>query len=277
MKLWRNTIQLFHRHRRSNFIGPFDAAGYHYRVETLMLSKGGDESKPDIVASGDTGWLIIELTTGPKSKRQQLDKYRLIDPRFLGQYGLDIHASEPNIISSRLSFIDDGQYCQILVKDILEVQKEDGLVDDKLRDALVEARENGIDLTELPEIPFTLLPEMKTMEIRRGLIPIIMELFEPMSEGMTAVQIVDEGLERLSGKIGIPDKSRLIRLVKEQMHELIISFLPKYLIEDELIYRATDRFNRHYRSMKFVAFQLSKWAGIDAGPKIEDYGTSGKS
>ena len=65
--LWRNTIQLFHEYRRLNFVGPFKAAGFNYVVDRPFLTRQGEKRQPDIVASGETGWLVLELTTDQKS------------------------------------------------------------------------------------------------------------------------------------------------------------------------------------------------------------------
>lgn len=215
--LWRNTIQLFHEYKRPKFIGPFKAAGFNYVVDRPFLTKEGDERRPDIVASGETGWLILELTANLHSKQLQLNKYGMIDPRYLASYGLFPHENKPDIISSRQTCIDDGSYCQILVKDFLVLKNEEHLDNQRLKDELIKAK--GIDLRKLPEIPITLVPEMVKyhLEIRRGLIEIIMQLFAPNSIGKTPVQIVDEGLDKLSDKIGVTEKHNLIDRVKSEI------------------------------------------------------------
>ncbi len=170
INLWRNTIQLFHEIRRPHFVGPFKAAGLNYVVDRPFLTTQGNEQRPDIVASGEGGWLILELTANLKSKKIQFDKYRMIDPRYLSSYGLYPHENKPDIMSSRLTHIDDGSYCQILVKDFLVLKNEEYLDNQYLKDELIKAK--GIDLRKLPEIPITLVPEMVKyhLEIRRGLI-----------------------------------------------------------------------------------------------------------
>jgi len=117
--LWRNTIQLFHEIKKPNFIGTFKAAGFNYVVDRPFLTRQGEQRQPDIIASGETGWLVLELTANQKSKEAQLDKYKTIDPRYLGNYGLFPHGSPPDVISSRFDFVDDGLFCQIFVKDFL--------------------------------------------------------------------------------------------------------------------------------------------------------------
>ncbi len=262
--LWRNTIQLFYQYNRPNFVGPFKAAGFRYNVEPLFLSSDqGKDLEPDIVASGETGWLILELATQPKSKEPQLDRCRSIDPRDLSQYGLSVHGGEPDVMTSRLSDnVDDGPYCQITVDNILKIEKEDYLQNQRLKDELIKAE--GMDLRRLPEIPIAIVPEMagKWGEIRRGLIEIVMQIFDPNSEGKTPVQVVDDGLERLSNKIRPSKRSQLISKVNNAMEDLIQNHLSEYLEFKDGRYRATEKFKTHHKTMEFIALRLKEWSGI---------------
>jgi hypothetical protein len=139
--LWRNTIQLFYEYKRPNLIGPFKAAGLSFKVEPLFLSsEQGSNLEPDIVASGEMGWLVMELTTQPNSKKPKIDAYKSIYSRDLGQYGLSVHDGKPDILTSRLSFVDDGPCCQIIVKDALRVEKEDYLLNQDLKSEVSEQR-----------------------------------------------------------------------------------------------------------------------------------------
>ena len=227
-------------------------------VERPFLTKQGEERKLDIVASGDSGWMILELTTQPRSKEPNLDAYKAIDPRYLSEYGLCIHDSTPDVLSSRLSFVDDGPYCQIIVKDILIVEKEEYLNNQYLKDALDQAKR--ADLSKLPEIPVSIVPEMKSKEICRGLVDIVMQLFEPNSDGKTSIQLVDEGLERLSDKIGVTEKRSLMDKVNNVMEDLIKNHLHEYLELKEGKYRATEKFKQHHKTMGYITSKLRDWA-----------------
>ena len=261
--LWRNTIQLFYQYNRPKFVGPFKAAGFRYNVEPLFLSSDqGKDLEPDIVASGETGWLILELTTRPKSKEPKLDQYKSIDPRDLTNYGLSVHDGEPDVMTSRLSDnVDDGPYCQITVDNILKIEKEEYLQNQRLKDELIKAE--GMDLRRLPEIPIAIIPEMagKWREIRRGLIEIVMQIFDPNSDGKTPVQLVDDGLERLSDKIGPAVRSQLISKVNNAMEDLIQNHLSEYLEFKDGRYRATEKFKMHHKTMELIALRLKEWSG----------------
>jgi len=268
--LWRNTIQMFHEYKKSKFIGPFKAAGLSYKVEPLFLSSDqGDDLEPDIVASGESGWVVIELTTRPNSKKPKLESYKSIDSRDLGQYGLPMHEGEPDVLTSRLSFVDDGPFCQILVRDFLKIEKEKYLVNQFLKNELLKA--NGLDLRRLPEIPITLLPEMKSREIRRGLIEIIMKLFEPRSEGTTLVQLADAGLERLFDKIRPASRSKLLSNIEQEMDVLIKNDLSEYLEFKDGKYRATAKFKEHHKTMGTISSKLKEWAGPSPQKHIIDF------
>ncbi|MGB7000493.1 MAG: hypothetical protein WBE22_00495 [Halobacteriota archaeon] len=259
--LWRNTIQLFHRYNRPDFVGPFKAIGLSYVVERPFLTKQGEERKPDIVASGESGWMILELTTTPGSKKPNLDRYKAIEPRYLSEYGLCIHDCTPDVLSSRLSSVDDGHYCQIIVKDILRVEKEECLNNQDLKNALDRAK--GADLSKLPEIPVSIVPEQnsKSKELCRGLVDIVMQLFEPNSDGKTSIQLVDEGLERLSDKVGVTEKRRLMDKVNNVMEDLIKNHIPEYLeLTKEGKYKATEKFKQHHKTMWHIASRLRDWA-----------------
>jgi hypothetical protein len=237
----------------------------NYIVEALFWTKKAEDRTPDIVGSGESGWLVVELTTQSGSKEPNMRSYLSIDPRYLTQQGLPTHKGQPDVVSSRLSFVDDGPYCQLIVKDHLEVIKEEHIYNQLLRDALIASR--GADLRRLPGIAITLLPEMRPSEIRKGLIEIAMQLFKPGSRGKSLVQIVDEGLERLSKTISVPAKSRLRDSVKREMEVLIKGPLNGYLLFDETegVYRSTEMFKPHPKTMERIALALKDWAGI--GPQ----------
>jgi hypothetical protein len=237
----------------------------NYLIEPRFLTKKGEDKTPDIVGSGKTGWLILEITTQPGSKEPNLRSYLSIDPRYLSQHGLTAHEVQPDVMSSRLSFVDDGPYCQLIVEDYLEVIKAEHIYNQSLKEAIIKSQ--GADLRKLPGIAITLLPEMRPQEIRRGLIDIVMHLFRPGSEGKSLIDIVDDGLERLSVTVSVPAKSKLKDSVKREMDGLLKGALKGYLLYDEIngVYRSTDKFKPHPKTMERITLALRDWAGI--GPQ----------
>lgn len=144
------------------------------------------------------------------------------------------------------------------MKDKLEIQNEEYINNHVLRDELIKSK--GLDLRRLPQITITLLPEMKSHEIRKGLINLVMQIFEPDSDGKTLVQLVDDGLERL--QVRPAARSQLIDKVRTEMNVLLKDFLSEYLILDNNRYKATDKFKHHYKTMSHIVSELNRWAGI---------------
>lgn len=237
----------------------------NYLIEPRFLTKRGEDRTPDIAGSGENGWMILEITTQSGSKEPNLRSYLSIDPRYLTQHGLITHDGQPDVMSSRLSFVDDGPYCQLIVRDRLNIMKAEHIYNQSLRDALMKSQ--GADLRRLPTIAITLLPEMRPQEIRRGLIGIVMHLFKPGSKGKSLIDIVDDGLERLSETVSVPAKSKLRDSVKREMNGLLKGALEEYLLYDDIsgVYKSTDKFKPHPKTMERIALALKDWAGI--GPQ----------
>jgi hypothetical protein len=258
--LWRNTIALFHQLNKPGFVGPFRKAGYVYRVEPILSTRRtGEEKNPDMVASSSSGWLLLELTCNDTSKEAKLDAYKQIEPRSLSQYGLQVHRSAPDTICSRLSEVDDGNHCQLIVRDVVSVRKLDCLSDAALKLALQEF--SGTELTKLPNIAISLLPESKNHEVRRGLVDIVMQIFQPDSKGKTAYQMVEEGLDKLADKVSARNKTAMMDRVKREMDVLMNHDLKGYLeLGDDGTYAPTDRFREHPMTLERISSRLWEWA-----------------
>jgi hypothetical protein len=264
--LWRNTLQLFHKLNKPapGFIGPFKQIGFSYIVERPVLTTDGKQCSPDIIASGKTGWVIIELTTGLKSKEINLDKYSLIKPSELKRYRLPEQTMAPDIICSRLESFEDGPYCKLIVKKNLLFENSCYMKNEELREAL--SKSSGIDLSKLPEIPITILPEMvgKSRELRQALIDGVMQIFMPGSMGKTPNDLVKDGLERLYDLVGVTEIKSLSDSVKNQMDILVNDFLGDYLELDAetKAYRAKEDFTPHQKKLEHIHLKLKEWSGL---------------
>jgi len=258
--LWRNTIQLFHTYKKVNFTGPFYATGYtNYRIESpLSENTSGKSRVPDIFACGPGGWLVIDLTCNNESKKEQLDSYKNLDSRSLSTYGCDSYSTPPDTMSSRLIFNNDGNHCEMMVKDSFDLKKEQFIQNAPLRDALIGLR--GKNMKNLPDIPFSLVPEMKHYEIRRGLIDIVMQIFNAESEGKTPYQMCEEGLERLFELVTASSRQSLIDKIKHEMEGLITNELAGYLKFKNDKYHATEKFKQSPKTRQAVASKLENWA-----------------
>ena len=265
LTLWRNTIYLFHKTTR--FSGPFREAGFEkYRIDSRFLTwQESKERKPDIVSSSSKGTLIIEVTLNPEIKTNQLASYKDIDTLSLGSYGLEPHDTDPDVICSRLDYVDDGSYCVIVVKDIFRVFHCEYLQNKDLQTALLNAQKNRLNLMKLPSLPFTLVPEMysKPREIRYGIVDIVMQIFSPASKGKTVEQIVSEGLERIEENVSEAGKKDLQKAVKEQMELLQKKILSDYLVEKEGIFQKSEKFTDSPSTLGAIYRKLNDWVTLD--------------
>jgi hypothetical protein len=265
LTLWRNTIYLFHQ--TTKFIGPFKRAGFEkYRIDSKFLTwQESEERKPDIVSSSDKGTLIVEVTLNPDAKDQQLNSYKDIDTESLGSYGLQPHQADPDVICSRLEYIDDGCFCEIIVKDRFRVIKSEYIQNSDLKKALLDTQKDRLNLTKLPTLSFTLVPEMasKSREIRYGISEGVMQIFSPSCQGKTAAQLVSEGLERIEENVSEHGKKELQRAVSEQMDLLRKRFLSEYLTEKDGIYQKSDKFNDRPNTLGAITRKLQEWVAVD--------------
>jgi hypothetical protein len=260
LTLWRNTIQLFHKQVQVNFTGPFFTAGYkNYHVECPLSEQGtGKQRSPDIFVCGQSGWLVVELTFNDESKKGQLDDDKNLDPRSLSQYGCSIYPTAPDTMSSRLKFNNDAGHCQIVVRDVFDVKEEQFILDRQLRDSLVGMR--GQNISRLPEIPFSLVPEMQHYEIRRGLVDIVLQLFNPNSQGKNPMQVCEDGLERLFDRTTSTTKQSLIDRIKREMESLMNGELAGYLEFKDGKYQTTKKFKDYPKTRQAIAVKLRNWA-----------------
>ena len=235
-------------------------AGYtDYRIESRIIKKdSGEEITPDIIASSTNGWLVVELTCNIDSKTNQLNSDKNADPRTLSVYGLGKHNQPPDTISSRLSLIDDGNHCQIIVKDSFDVQKEEQVQEQNLREALIHTK--GKNLSQLPEIPICFVPESKHFEIRRGLIDIVIQIFNPNCDGKTPYQMCQEGLERLSDKTSSSAIKGLTSRIEAEMDNLIKTELNGFIELKDGKYCATGHSKEHPKTREFISKRLQDWA-----------------
>lgn len=272
--LWRNTIQLFHESKKTGFVGPFKRAGYKYAIEKDCVSCAENEyPKPDIIASSRDGVVVIELTNNnDKSKKYVLGRYESISSQHLHNHGLKSHPNkQPDVLSSRLQYLDDGNYCQLIVQKNLEVKKIEYITDKKLSVYLRESE--GVDLSKVPSIPVTIVPEMHTheTELRRGLVEIIMQIFSPNCKGKTAHEMVEEGMERLYDKVDSVIVTQLDKKVSQEMDELVKNQLKDYLIKNDAKYVASDKFKPHFKTLESISQILKNWAGINSQSTLSDF------
>jgi hypothetical protein len=270
--LWRNAINLFHEYNRPPFRGPFRAAGFSHVVERTLLTGSGGKRKPDIVGSGESGWAVIDLTSDPSSKAEQLASYHDIDPRLLSGLGLHVHAGSPDMLVARDVDGDDGPNCQLIFRDTLEVRRPELVANPTLRSELERAR--GADFSGLPGPSFTLIPESRGLEVRRGIQSHVLQAFAPNSKGTPIFEIVRGALDCLFDVVSPDDKIALTDSVRDSLRILVKEHLPIHLELKDDVLRARPDVNPHPKTLRFVAKAVREWAGEapTASKALETFG-----
>lgn len=240
---WRNTLQLFHKYRK-NFTGPLYESGYrNYVIESCVTHcETGEELKPDILAwdKKRKKLLIVEITNNEDEikKTTQMREFKdNIDIACLSIYGI------PAGMDPKLDAIlaldkphNNANYCQIMVDDIFDLKADENLSDPLLKENLKNTC--GQSLKKLPEIKVSLLPEMKSYEIRYGLSGIITKIFEPENPGYTSKELTDIGLDEFLNSFSTNSRKTLADKITNQMNSLVDTYLSDYIECVDRRYRA---------------------------------------
>lgn len=265
LTLYKRAIHLFNAYKKTKmkipFRGPFRTAGLRqYRLSPNILNSEMISYTPDIVASNNVFWIAFELTSNPDSKESKLEKYAHLDYHQLTSHGLKAPPVNPIVLVGRVDMTDDGPYCQIILSDKLDARKIDCLKNQLLEKAIQEAR--GADMTALPELPFTLLPEMKPYEIRVGLAEQVIQLFDPQGKGKTVANFVKAGLERIEDKVPPQNIEQQARKVETQLNELTRGQLRDYIEKKDGVYRAKRSILDNPKSRLIAVNRIKEWAGL---------------
>lgn len=273
LNLWRKSIQLFHKYRKTSggnqFIGPFFAIGMNkYKIGPELLDNTGHSYTPDIVSSNRDIWLILELTNNDSSKMEKLIKYQGLKKEYLSSHGLIIPSGDNFVFSVRSHFIDDGPFCQIILNDKASVINIDKITSTPLKNALISIEGSALD--SLPQIPITLLPESKGIEIRIGIVGQVIQLFDPLSSGKSSLDIVEEALERIKDKIPVTETRVLTEKVKREMDQLISGPLKGYAEYENGVYKIKKDIADSPKARMAAMNRVREWAGL--GESIPKFG-----
>lgn len=273
LELWRRSIYLFHRTVKRGWIGPFLAAGYQrYKIGPMLLDNDGRQLTPDIVTANSDYWAAIDLTLRPDSKESQLLSYRGVRTATLRNHELPSPPGGPVLAVARAAPVDDGSIPVLVLGRTFSVLKPEAIPDSRLQAALRNTV--GADLARLPEIPITIVPEIRNRaELRRGISPILMLLFSPSRPTFSAAEIVDLGLERLSDRVSITDKLSLIDKVKQELQG--IARVPDGELSSDIevvdgAYRARNAPPHHQKTLERIGRVLTKWGG--EATSLADFG-----
>jgi len=259
------------------FVGPFYRAGLsEYVIEAEFPFHEGSETRvPDIIASGPSGWACVELTGKDESKESQLNDYKQLDPRYLSSvHGLPPQSGVPDTLSSRLDPFHDGEFCQLAVRSQLIIQNVDKIQNLKLRDCLLALQ--NIDLSRLPTIPVSLVPESKHLEIRKGIVDIMMLLFDEKCEGFTSEEIARKALDKLEART--PDKkiTELANKIDRELQIAVKEHLKGYIEFKKNRYNAGKKFWKYPVSRQKITKLLLEWAN-EPQAKLDNWWKKGSN
>ena len=262
--LWRRAIFLFRKFTGSE--GPFHKAGFReFRIEQKIVGLG--ESKPDIISwrsdggGGDQSVLIVELTlNAEKPKHDQLMRYLSLKPNQMNPLGITMGGTPDIVVGVPERTDADPDFCHVVLGDSLSCEWQgrlhDGLLVESLNDSV------GMDLIHAPSTPFSIVPESKFMEIRRGIAPIIMQRFAPSGGSFTAESVADEALDILGEHMDSRVRNELVKSVAVQIGILRDKYLKGYIESEGDVFVLTEKgmaVHSSPQSMAKVSSQIGAW------------------
>lgn len=270
LALWNKSIFLFDLLPIRRWEGPFRRAGYGKAGESpfpyvvgreVLLHDGQNFKTPDLISASGSFWVVLDLTYFPGSKERRLREYSEISPRALRSFGFPPQDGPPILFSVRPDRVDDGPYPQLILGDTLTTANLDCCADSALREEF--ERVQGHDLRTVPGTSITLLPESKGPEIKEALVPSILELFSPERPVLSALDMVDRGLERLADVVSATSKRTLCRAVEAEMRSLLLG--DDALLKDDIEfaeagYKARGNMSYHPNKLNRVRRALVAWS-----------------
>ncbi len=263
--LWRRALFLFREFKETE--GAFHKAGFtQFRVEQKIV--GLNENKPDIIGwrtsleeNGDKA-LVLELTLNhTESKHKQLERYSRLEPSQLNPLGVSTKEYPDVILGIPVPSEIDMDFCHVILGETLSIEGIENLHDGRLRESL--SHSEGEDLIHIPSTHFSIVPESKYMEIRRGIGPIILQMFAPSMEYFTAEGITDQALDFLREHMDSKVHNKMVADVRIQIEKLVDKYLKDYIeIKDEGIFQLTEKgmaVNKSPKSMDKVNRQINAW------------------
>ena len=271
LKLWHRAVFLFHRADAPGWVGPFKEAGYEdYRVEYGLMTDEGKKLTPDIVAEGDEYWSIFELTTGQSVKDGKLEEYQQLRPEGLTNIGLDPKPQGPVCLVGRSEHLPHEESPQIILGESLDGQNLEDIDDSGLESSLIQSI--GRPLDEVPDISFTIIPECSSEEVREGLVPVIVSLFNPDRPTMSTVDMAEKALERLADKVPITEKESLATRIEHELEGLLNGqdpHLSEYLEETGDGFHVLESVKIHPNTLQKVREILEAW--IEGPTRLDDF------
>lgn len=279
LEVWRRAVFLF-RKVSSDKIGTFYKIGIDKCVIEHSIGKGIGES-PDIIGwsskSAEDHYIIGEVTCNPEpdnKKRGQLIGYLNIDPDSLRNIGIQSSNTPIVVLLTRHHLENYSDFPQIVLGEKLNAENLDLIGWTELRNAV--QNDIGMDLSRLPELSFTLLPEFHY--IRPNIVDSIMEMMTPRQESFTAVDVAKEAMESIYEIVDSVARKETIDRVYMDMKGLVKNQMKDYLIESNGVFSFTDKGKKardNPKGREKIEFILRSWASKKQ-VRLDDFNDSGE-
>jgi|GEM_PF-4754120 len=265
IELWQRTVQLFKN--CDTYTGPFYSVGItSYEIEHVF-SKDKDGFKPDIFGwsprgtpeTGDDQTIALELTVDKTAnKNGQLLRYSQIPPENLRVFGAKTDKSPISILVSLSELRGHDSHCQLdLGGKNLVCYNLDSILDERIHDAL-KAANGTFDIEKLSSSDFTIVPESKHGELKRGMVQAIMEMFSPDANSFTARDITIICLGELHKHMDIKALNDLKSKVETELDGLITKHLKGEIVKKKDVYTINKSGEAQSRR-KSISSKLNNW------------------
>jgi hypothetical protein len=277
LEVWRRAVFLF-RKVSADKEGTFYKIGIDRCVIEHSLGKKKGES-PDIIGwssnSEEDHYLIGEVTCNPNpddSKRDQLIGYLNIDPNSFRSIGIQSIESPIVVLLTRHYLEDYSDFPQIILSEKLDAKCLEKISWVKLKDSIQE--DIGKDLTHLPELSFTLLPEFHF--VRPHIVDSLMKMMTPRKDSFTAADVAEEAMESIYDVIDPIAKQETVDRIETEIKGLIKNQMKDYLSELDGAFSFTDKGKKardNPKGREKIESILRSWAGIKQ-VRLDDFGDS---
>lgn len=266
IQVWRRAVFLF-KQPRTNIKGPCLEAGFSKILIEHSIGTTIGES-PDIISWNpdieNPYYLICDITCRPDlndGKVKQIEKYKQIQPESLYNIGIQSDKKPIVLLLTKNEMPGLINCPQIVLTDKLSCLNLEQIEYEPLRGCL--KNNVGVDLIHIPEISFTLVPEIHY--VRPCIIDSIMHMFSPKIAWFTAEDIAKDAMDIIYEEIDSKMKINVIKNIDEQLSELSKKHLGRYIFHEGDKYIITNDGKKVCTSASTrsaIEKTLKHWAGI---------------
>lgn len=264
INLWRKVV--FQLRKTSRNVGFLSSIGNtSYLIEKKII-RMGREWKIDIISwnpeTDNSTPVLLELTMNVKDdKKKQIDSYRMIKPDDLRPIGVSMTDPLEIIIACDQPYDYCSDCCKIVFGDTLHAENTDKISNNELKKAVEKSE--GLDLIHIPSTSFTIVPESKYGELRRGACGSIISKFSNNCDSFSSEDVVNECLDFIKEHIEFSERKDLINRMESQIDILVNGILSDYLYKENSLYKKTEKgktANSNTQSLAAISKYIESWA-----------------